>query len=67
MHKKVGMSNPAPIRKILTITLLPIITFIWIIGWTLTQIGTQNQKQVKVIQPQTNKKQEKKIAITLTK
>ena len=29
-------------RKIITIPLLPAIIMLWMIGWTLTQIGSQN-------------------------
>jgi hypothetical protein len=30
-------------RKIVTITLLPLITFIWTTGWILTQLGSQEE------------------------
>lgn len=34
-------------RKIVTIPLLPAIILIWMIGWTLTMIGSQNGTEVR--------------------
>jgi hypothetical protein len=38
MQKSVKMRSSL-LRKIITVTFLPIIIFIWTTGWTLTQIG----------------------------
>jgi len=43
-------------RKIIVVAFLPIITFIWMIGWVLTQIGSQEgqiQIRQKTMHPQT--------------
>ena len=34
--------NPL-LRKIITVVFLPIIIFVWMTGWTLTQIGSQGE------------------------
>lgn len=39
MQENVKMRRSSLLRKIITVTFLPIIIFIWMTGWALTQIG----------------------------
>jgi len=39
MQDNVKMRRSSLLRKIMTVTFLPIIIFIWMTGWALTQIG----------------------------
>ena len=43
MQKNVKEPRNPLLRKIITVVFLPIIIFVWMTGWTLTQIGSQGE------------------------
>lgn len=48
------------LRKIIAVVFLPIIIFVWMTGWTLTQIGSQReQTETSQKTPQTHLQYEK--------
>ena len=43
MQKSVKEHRNPLLRKIITVVFLPIIIFVWMTGWILTQIGSQGE------------------------